>query len=104
MASRYDYKCEEHGEIEVSHAMSVDRRSMPCPYCNSFMKPLISKGVGLTLTGRPAWAYNDVMKAACANNSNVTKDTTISDNREGSKTQGNKMKMNNCMGNYNAQW
>ena len=104
MSARFDYRCEEHGEIEISHGLAVNRREMPCPCCGVFMKPLISKGVGMKLTGRPAWAYNDIINAAKSNNGNINKNTVISDDREGSNTQGKKMKMNNTMGNYNAQW
>jgi predicted nucleic acid-binding Zn ribbon protein len=104
MGSRYDYKCEEHGCIEVVHSMKEDRRSVPCPHCSIIMKPLISRDVGMKLTGRPAWAYNDIINAAKANNGNINENTVITDDREGSKGRGSKMKMNNSMGNYNAQW
>jgi hypothetical protein len=68
------------------------------------MKPLISQGIGMKLTGRPAWAYNDVIQAAKNSGGGITEKTVISDDREGSKTQGKKMNANNSMGNYNAQW
>ena len=104
MSSRYDYKCSGHGVIEVSHSMKENRREIPCPYCEIFMKPLISSNVGVGLTGRPAWAYNDIMRSAKLNNGNINKNTVIKDDMEGSKLYGSKMKVNNSMGNYKAQW
>ena len=107
----YRYKCQEHGEFDLVHGMSADRDCQECPECDSVAEPLISFGVGMKLTGRPPWAYNDSLKVAnslekCNHNlrSGINPDTTVTDKREGSQTFGKKMKLNKNMGGYNAQW
>jgi len=104
----YEYKCEEHGVIEITHGMMESRDGRLCPTCEATLKPLISGGAQVLLTGRPPWAYNDVTKAARAsedgNNTFVDGKTTVTDKRDNSKFKGQKHKLNNSMGCYNAQW
>jgi predicted nucleic acid-binding Zn ribbon protein len=105
---KYDYKCKNHGVIELSHSMKENRNNMKCPECGDIMKPLISSNVGLILTGRPPWAYNDFSKAIEHSKNNgdgrINENTTLTDNRENSKYKGQKRKMDKNMGNFNAQW
>ena len=82
-----------------------------CPDCGDICEPLISKGIGMQLTGRPPWAYNDTKKTAASleetnegNGVGINKNTTVTDKREGSATYGKKMKLNKNMGGFNAQW
>jgi len=79
-----------------------------CIECNQTAQPLISNGIGMQLTGRPPWAYNDAKKAASSidadKKTGIGKDTTVTDKREGSPTYGKKIKLNKNMGGYNAQW
>jgi len=103
---RYDYKCENHGVIEVCHGMKESRSGRLCPECNSNLKPLISAGASILFTGRPPWAYNDIKSYAKLDETEGVniKNATISDKRDGSRTKGQKIKINNQMGDYNAQW
>lgn len=104
----YEYRCEEHGIIEVSHGMKESREGRVCPKCGGELKPIISGGGGVILTGRPAWAYNDIKKSVeISQNSGdgrIGAQTTISDDRDGSKFKGQKKKIDNNMGFYRAQW
>lgn len=103
---RYDYRCEEHGVIELTHGMNESRRGRLCPVCLEEMKPLISGGAQVILTGRPPWAYNDVIDAAKnSDKSNLfNENTVVTDKRDNSKYKGQKRKINNSMGCFNAQW
>jgi len=105
---RYDYKCNEHGVIEITHGMNEDRNIQKCPLCGNIVKPLISGGSQIILKGRPPWAYNDVIKAASrsedAKNNFINKKTTVSDKRDNSEYKGKKRKIDNSMGVFNAQW
>ena len=107
----YRYKCASHGEFELSHSIKDNRREQVCPECGDVSEPLISKGIGMQLTGRPPWAYNDTKKTAASlegkpegDGVGINKDTTITDNRKGSATFGKKKKINKNMGGFNAQW
>jgi predicted nucleic acid-binding Zn ribbon protein len=104
----YEYRCPEHGVIEMSHGMTESRDGRRCPECNSLLKPMISGGGGIILTGRPAWAYGDVKKSleVSQNQSDgkIGPHTTITDKRDGSKYKGQKRYLNNNMGYYKAQW
>ena len=105
---RYAYRCPECGDIELSHSIKEDRKGRTCPECNSELKPLISGGSGILLTGRPAWAYNDALKAAKASEETggnvIKKGTTVTEKRDNSKFKGQKVKINRSIGNYNSQW
>jgi len=111
---RYDYKCEKDGAIEVVHGMSESREGRRCPLCGAPLKPLISRGVQILLTGRPPWAYNDILRGAAAAqdgpekgsklNPLINSRTKITDKRDKSKYKGQSQKINNSMGSYNAQW
>ena len=104
----YEYRCESCGVIELTHSMRESRNGRKCPTCQKDLKPLISGGAQVIMTGRPPWAYNDVIKAARASEDSgggsVNGNTSITDKREGSSFKGKKMKINNSMGNFNAQW
>jgi len=104
----YEYRCEEHGVIEMSHGMKEPREGRKCPECGRDVKPIVSGGGGVILTGRPAWAYNDVKKSLeISQNSGdgkIGSHTTITDKRDGSKYKGQKKHLNNNMGFYKAQW
>lgn len=104
----YEYRCEEHGVVELIHSIKESREGRVCPKCGKPLKPLISGGGGIILTGRPAWAYNDVKKSLEISQNEgsggIGPQTTVSDNREGSKYKGQKRHMNNNMGFYKAQW
>ena len=105
---RYDYECPDCGVMEISHSMMEDREGRECPTCQSELKPIISGGAGILLTGRPAWAYNDALRAAKISEESggnlISKDTTISEKRDGNEHKGKKMKINKSMGDYNSQW
>lgn len=105
---RYDYKCKNHGTIELTHSMKESRQGRTCPECGEELKPLISGGSQILLTGRPPWAYNDVIKAASASegakNDFMGGKTAVSDKRDNSKYKGQKRKLDNSMGVFNAQW
>ncbi|MFW5891114.1 MAG: hypothetical protein ACOCUI_02745 [bacterium] len=105
---KYEYRCENHGIIEINHGMQEDREGRKCPVCDSNIKPIISGGAQIILTGRPPWAYNDVIKSASnsedAKNNFINSNTAISDKRDSSKYKGQKRKIDNTMGNFNAQW
>lgn len=105
---RYEYRCEEHGVLEVIHGIKESRNGRLCPMCNREMKPLISKGCQILLTGRPPWAYNDIIKAASASenakNQKIGSKTSVGDKRDKSKYKGQKKKIDRSMGVFNAQW
>ena len=105
---RYDYRCEDCGDMTLSHSIKEDRNGRECPECGKELKPLISGGAGILLTGRPAWAYNDSLRAAQIQEQEggdaINKGTTVSDKRDGSKFQGKKVKIDRSIGNYNSQW
>jgi predicted nucleic acid-binding Zn ribbon protein len=105
---RYDYRCEKHGVMEMSHSMKESREGRLCPECNAVLKPIISGGAQILLTGRPPWAYNDVIKSASKSedqkNGLINSNTTVTDKRDGSKSKGQKQKINNSMGVFKAQW
>jgi putative FmdB family regulatory protein len=107
---RYDYECPKCGVMEITHSMAEDRkgRTCPCANCEEELRPLISGGAGIILTGRPPWAYNDTIKAAKNSEQQggnlVNRNTTVTDKRDDSKYKGKKVKVNRNMGNYNAQW
>jgi len=108
----YRYECKEHGEFELKHSIKDNRNEKECLECGKNAQPLISNNVGMQLTGRPPWAYNDARRTAASLDHNkgkgsgvgINKDTTITDKREGSSTYGKKMKLNKDMGGFNAQW
>ena len=104
----YDYRCKSCGVMEISHGMMESRKGRKCPTCKKELKPMISGGSNILLTGRPPWAYNDIINAARASQDSgggtVNSNTTVTDKRDGSPYKGKKQKINNSMGNFNAQW
>jgi len=105
---RYDYRCEEHGIIEIIHGMKESRDNRICSICNKVLKPIVSGGSQILFTGRPPWAYNDVLKAASqsenSKNKFIGQKTAISDKRDNSKYKGQKRQIDRSMGVFNAQW
>jgi hypothetical protein len=106
---RYDYRCETHGVLEISHGMMESRNDRVCPECENVLKPMITGGASILLTGRPPWAYNDVVKGLrsaedAPGEMAAGKKTTLTDKRDGSRFKGQKYKIDNRMGDYKAQW
>jgi len=103
---RYEYRCVEHGVIEIFHKMLESRSGRTCPICNMKVSPIISGGSQIILKGRPPWAYNDIIKSAAASERSklVNENTKVTDKRDGSKYKGQSRKVDNSMGNFNAQW
>lgn len=103
---RYEYRCPEHGIIELSHGMTESRDGRLCPICKSKIDPIISGGMQIILTGRPPWAYNDIIKSAKNSDKSkmVNEKTKITDKRDNSKYKGQSRKVDNSMGCFNAQW
>ena len=103
---RYEYRCADHGVVEISHGMTESRDGRLCPTCNSIVKPIVSGGNQIILTGRPPWAYNDIMKSASNSNKNdfINEKTKITDKRDNSKYKGQSRRVDNSMGCFNAQW